>query len=103
MSEYYSDAFAIRPFITDSVTIHVSLSINSTSLSGFFFCFLFLSFAFQAETQHEVRLRDIQLSLERSQSHAQRLQHYVDFLKASYAAMFEDTLATNAGGAYHFK
>ncbi|XP_048845761.1 outer dense fiber protein 2-like isoform X1 [Brienomyrus brachyistius] len=56
-----------------------------------------------AETQHEVRLRDLQLSLERSDSHAQRLQDYVDFLKASYAAMFEDSLAANVGGAYLFK
>ncbi|XP_023674645.2 outer dense fiber protein 2-like isoform X2 [Paramormyrops kingsleyae] len=56
-----------------------------------------------AETQHEVRLRDLHLNLERSESHAQRLQDYVDFLKASYAAMFEDSLATNVGGAYLFK
>ncbi|KAM3866245.1 uncharacterized protein ACN63O_009922 [Diretmus argenteus] len=45
-----------------------------------------------AEKQFEVRLRELQLSLDQSESHKQSIQNYVDFLKNSYATMFDEGL-----------
>nr|XP_029479222.1 outer dense fiber protein 2-like isoform X1 [Oncorhynchus nerka] len=45
-----------------------------------------------AEKQFEVRLKDLQLSLDQSKSHKQSIQNYVDFLKNSYATMFDEGL-----------
>lgn len=42
----------------------------------------------KAEKQFEMRLKDLQLSLEQSESHKKSIQSYVDFLKNSYATMF---------------
>ncbi|XP_051555491.1 outer dense fiber protein 2-like [Myxocyprinus asiaticus] len=47
-----------------------------------------------SENQYEVRLRDLQLSLDQSESHKQSIQNYVDFLKNSYATMFEEVLTS---------
>ncbi|XP_018608716.2 outer dense fiber protein 2-like isoform X1 [Scleropages formosus] len=48
-----------------------------------------------AEKHYEIRLKDLQLSLNQSESHKQSIQNYVDFLKNSYATMFEDGFPTN--------
>ncbi|KAF3858112.1 hypothetical protein F7725_011313 [Dissostichus mawsoni] len=40
-----------------------------------------------AEKRFEVRLKDLQLSLDQSESHKQSIQNYVDFLKNSYQTM----------------
>ncbi|KPP68091.1 outer dense fiber protein 2-like [Scleropages formosus] len=48
-----------------------------------------------AEKHYEIRLKDLQLSLDQSESHKQSIQNYVDFLKNSYATMFEDGFPTN--------
>ncbi|XP_071217574.1 LOW QUALITY PROTEIN: outer dense fiber protein 2-like [Salvelinus alpinus] len=45
-----------------------------------------------AEKKFEVRLKDLQLSLDKSESHKQSIQNYVDFLKNSYATMFDERL-----------
>ncbi|KAM9458573.1 protein BCAP-like isoform 2-T2 [Salvelinus alpinus] len=45
-----------------------------------------------AEKKFEVRLKDLQLSLDQSESHKQSIQNYVDFLKNSYATMFDERL-----------
>ncbi|XP_055722274.1 outer dense fiber protein 2-like isoform X2 [Salvelinus fontinalis] len=45
-----------------------------------------------AEKKFEVRLKDLQLSLDQSESHKQSIQNYVDFLKNSYATMFDEGL-----------
>ncbi|XP_070701520.1 outer dense fiber protein 2-like [Pempheris klunzingeri] len=48
-----------------------------------------------AEKQFEVRLKDLQLSLDQSESHKQSIQNYVDFLKNSYKTMFDEGLQTS--------
>ncbi|KAJ8366638.1 hypothetical protein AAFF_G00348160 [Aldrovandia affinis] len=50
-----------------------------------------------AEKQYEVRLKEVQLQLDQSESHKRSIQNYVDFLKSSYAAMFEDSLSPDIG------
>lgn len=47
-------------------------------------------FYLQAEKQFEMRLKDLQLSLEQSESHKKSIQSYVDFLKSSYTTMFHE-------------
>lgn len=44
----------------------------------------------QAEKQFEVRLKDLQLSLDQSESHKQSVQNYVDFLKQFYTTVFDE-------------
>ncbi|XP_035527288.1 outer dense fiber protein 2-like isoform X3 [Morone saxatilis] len=57
-----------------------------------------------AEKQFEVRLKDLQLSLDQSESHKQSIQNYVDFLKNSYKTMFDEGLPTsNFGSSYFLK
>ncbi|CAI5640871.1 unnamed protein product [Oreochromis niloticus] len=48
-----------------------------------------------AEKQYEVRLKDLQLSLDQSDIHKRSIQNYVDFLKNSYKAMFDEGLQTS--------
>lgn len=63
-------------------------------------------FALQAEKQFEVRLKDLQLSLDQSKSHKQSIQNYVDFLKNSYATMFDEGLPqapSSFGSSYFLK
>nr|XP_046264990.1 outer dense fiber protein 2-like isoform X3 [Scatophagus argus] len=55
-----------------------------------------------AEKQFEVRLKDLQLSLEQSESHKQSIQNYVDFLKNSYKTMFDEGLQTSSFGSSYF-
>ncbi|TMS09932.1 Outer dense fiber protein 2 [Larimichthys crocea] len=55
-----------------------------------------------AEKQFEVRLKDLQLSLEQSESHKQSIQNYVDFLKNSYKTMFDEGLQTSTFGSSYF-
>ncbi|XP_026887789.2 outer dense fiber protein 2-like isoform X1 [Electrophorus electricus] len=45
-----------------------------------------------SEKQFEMRLRDLQLSLDQSESHKRSIQNYLDFLKNSYTTMFEEVL-----------
>nr|XP_015210823.1 PREDICTED: outer dense fiber protein 2-like isoform X2 [Lepisosteus oculatus] len=52
-----------------------------------------------AEKQYEIRLKDLQLSLDQSESHKQSIQNYVDFLKNSYAAMFGEGISSNFGAS----
>uniref|UniRef100_A0A3Q3K8J0 Outer dense fiber protein 2-like n=1 Tax=Monopterus albus TaxID=43700 RepID=A0A3Q3K8J0_MONAL len=47
------------------------------------------------EKRFEARLKDLQLSLDQSESHKQSIQNYVDFLKNSYRAMFDEGLQTS--------
>ncbi|XP_029931220.1 outer dense fiber protein 2 isoform X1 [Myripristis murdjan] len=57
-----------------------------------------------AEKQFELRLKDLQLSLDQSESHKQSIQNYVDFLKNSYATMFDEGLtSSNFGSSYFLK
>ncbi|XP_030630270.1 outer dense fiber protein 2-like [Chanos chanos] len=56
-----------------------------------------------SEKQYEGRLRDLQLSLNQSESHKQSIQNYVDFLKNSYAAMFEEGLSSDYMSSYFLK
>lgn len=56
-----------------------------------------------SEKQFEMRLKDLQLSLDQSESHKQSIQNYVDFLKNSYATMFEDPLPSTYGSSYYLK
>ncbi|KAG9343200.1 hypothetical protein JZ751_014179 [Albula glossodonta] len=49
------------------------------------------------EKQYEVRLKELQLRLDQSENHKQSIQNYVDFLKNSYATMFEDSLLPDMG------
>ncbi|XP_053186070.1 outer dense fiber protein 2-like [Scomber japonicus] len=57
-----------------------------------------------AEKQFEVRLKDLQLSLDQSESHKQSIQNYVDFLKNSYKNMFDEGLpASSLGSSYFLK
>lgn len=52
-----------------------------------------------AEKQFEVRLKDLQLSLDQSESHKRSIQNYIDFLKNSYKTMFDEGLQTAAFGS----
>ncbi|KAM9720020.1 outer dense fiber protein 2-like isoform 1-T1 [Menidia menidia] len=54
------------------------------------------------EKQFEVRLKDLQLSLDQSESHKRSIQNYIDFLKNSYTTMFDDGLQTSAFGSSYF-
>nr|XP_046178010.1 protein BCAP-like isoform X1 [Oncorhynchus gorbuscha] len=59
-----------------------------------------------AEKKFEVRLKDLQLSLNQSESHKQSIQNYVDFLKNSYSTMFDEGLppaASSFGSSYFLK
>ncbi|XP_038819702.1 outer dense fiber protein 2-like [Salvelinus namaycush] len=59
-----------------------------------------------AEKQFEVRLKDLQLSLDQSKSHKQSIQNYVDFLKNSYTTMFDEGLPQTPSSfesSYFFK
>ncbi|XP_068605294.1 outer dense fiber protein 2-like [Brachionichthys hirsutus] len=51
------------------------------------------------EKQFEVRLKDLQLSLDQSESRKQSVQNYVDFLKNSYKTMFVEGLQQSAFGS----
>ncbi|XP_078029233.1 protein BCAP-like isoform X2 [Epinephelus lanceolatus] len=55
-----------------------------------------------AEKQFQVRLKDLQLSLDQSESHKQSIQNYVDFLKNSYTTMFDEGLQSSAFGSSYF-
>lgn len=55
-----------------------------------------------AEKQFEVRLKDLQLSLDQSESHKQSIQNYVDFLKNSYKTMFDEGLQMTCFGSSYF-
>ncbi|XP_034558524.1 outer dense fiber protein 2-like [Notolabrus celidotus] len=55
-----------------------------------------------AEKQFELRLKDLQLSLDQSESHKQSIQNYVDFLKNSYTTMFDEGLQTTTFGSSYF-
>ncbi|KAM7400419.1 hypothetical protein PAMA_004892 [Pampus argenteus] len=57
-----------------------------------------------AEKQFEGRLKDLQLSLDQSESHKQSIQNYVDFLKNSYKTLFDEGLqASSFGSSYLLK
>lgn len=56
----------------------------------------------QAEKQFEVRLRDLQLNLNQSESHKQSIQNYVDFLKNSYSTMFDEGPMLLSFGSSYF-
>lgn len=56
----------------------------------------------QAEKQFEVRLKDLQLSLDQSESHKQSVQNYVDFLKQFYTTVFDEGLQTSRFGSSYF-
>ncbi|TNN67489.1 Outer dense fiber protein 2 [Liparis tanakae] len=58
-----------------------------------------------AEKQFGVRLKDLQLSLDQSESSKQSIQNYVDFLKNSYTTMFDEELQTpeKCNHKVHFK
>nr|XP_057923132.1 trichohyalin-like isoform X1 [Doryrhamphus excisus] len=47
-----------------------------------------------AEKQFEVRLKQLQLSLDQCESHKKSMQNYVNFLKNSYLLIFEDQIST---------
>ncbi|XP_058502262.1 outer dense fiber protein 2-like [Solea solea] len=49
-----------------------------------------------AERRFEVRLKDLQLSLDQSESRKQSIQNYVDFLKNSYVTMFDEGQQTSS-------
>ncbi|XP_042353896.1 outer dense fiber protein 2-like [Plectropomus leopardus] len=55
-----------------------------------------------AEKQFQVRLKDLQLSLDQSESHKQSIQNYVDFLKNSYTTMFDEGLQASTFGSSYF-
>uniref|UniRef100_A0A1A7X4F6 Outer dense fiber of sperm tails 2-like n=1 Tax=Iconisemion striatum TaxID=60296 RepID=A0A1A7X4F6_9TELE len=55
-----------------------------------------------AEKQFEVRLKDLQLSLDQSESHKRSIQNYVDFLKNSYKTMFDEGLQMSTFGSSYF-
>ncbi|XP_017281415.1 outer dense fiber protein 2 [Kryptolebias marmoratus] len=54
------------------------------------------------EKRFEVRLKDLQLSLDQSESHKRSIQNYVDFLKNSYKVMFDDGLQVSTFGSSYF-
>ncbi|XP_058887887.1 protein BCAP-like isoform X3 [Acipenser ruthenus] len=55
-----------------------------------------------AEKQFEVRLKDLQLNLDQSESHKQSIQNYVEFLKTSYNTMFGEGISPNLGTSSFF-
>ncbi|XP_043989948.1 outer dense fiber protein 2-like isoform X2 [Gambusia affinis] len=55
-----------------------------------------------AEKQFEVRLKNLELSLDQSESHKRSIQNYVDFLKKSYMAIFEEGVQTSTFGSSYF-
>ncbi|KAM9845011.1 outer dense fiber protein 2-like [Aulostomus maculatus] len=55
-----------------------------------------------AEKKFEVRLKDLQLSLDQSESHKQSIQNYIDFLKNSYTTMFDEGLQASSFGPSYF-
>ncbi|XP_056913139.1 outer dense fiber protein 2-like isoform X3 [Takifugu flavidus] len=55
-----------------------------------------------AEKQFEVRLKDLQLSLDQSESHKQSVQNYVDFLKQFYTTVFDEGPQMARFGASYF-
>ncbi|XP_035276281.1 outer dense fiber protein 2-like [Anguilla anguilla] len=55
------------------------------------------------EKQFEVRQKDLQLRLDQSETHKRSIQNYIDFLKNSYTAMFEDSLSPDLGFSSSFK
>ncbi|XP_067109475.1 protein BCAP-like isoform X2 [Osmerus mordax] len=55
-----------------------------------------------AEKKFDVRLKDLQLSLDHSESHKRSIQNYVDFLKNSYATMFDEGLSPSGFGSTYF-
>uniref|UniRef100_A0A3P9LVH4 Outer dense fiber protein 2-like n=1 Tax=Oryzias latipes TaxID=8090 RepID=A0A3P9LVH4_ORYLA len=55
-----------------------------------------------SERQFQVRLKDLQLSLDQSESHKRSIQNYVDFLKNSYKTMFDEGLQATTFGSLHF-
>ncbi|XP_069548373.1 outer dense fiber protein 2-like isoform X2 [Brachyistius frenatus] len=55
-----------------------------------------------AEKQFEVRLKDLQLSLDQSERHKQSIENYVDFLKNSYKTMFDEGLQASCFGSSYF-
>ncbi|KAM8850349.1 outer dense fiber protein 2-like isoform 1-T2 [Spinachia spinachia] len=55
-----------------------------------------------AQKQFEVRLKELQLSLDQSESHKQSIQNYVDFLKNSYETMFDEGRQTAGFGSSYF-
>ncbi|XP_054889547.1 outer dense fiber protein 2-like isoform X1 [Poeciliopsis prolifica] len=55
-----------------------------------------------AEKQFEVRLRNLELSLDQSESHKRSIQNYVDFLKKSYMAIFDEGVQTSTFGSSYF-
>ncbi|XP_005800053.2 outer dense fiber protein 2-like [Xiphophorus maculatus] len=48
-----------------------------------------------AAKQFEVRLKNLELSLDQSESHKRSIQNYVDFLKKSYMAIFDEGVQTS--------
>ncbi|KAM4552776.1 protein BCAP-like isoform 2-T2 [Odontesthes bonariensis] len=54
------------------------------------------------EKQFEMRLKDLQISLDQSESHKRSIQNYVDFLKNSYKTMFDDGQQTSTFGSSYF-
>jgi len=65
-------------------------------------CVVCLSLNPQTEKQFEIRLKDLQLSLDQSESHKRSIQNYIDFLKNSYKTMFDDGLQTSTFGSSYF-
>ncbi|XP_038573674.1 protein BCAP-like isoform X3 [Micropterus salmoides] len=55
-----------------------------------------------AEKHFDARLKDLQLSLDQSESHKQSIQNYVDFLKNSYKTMFDEGLQASSFGSSYF-
>ncbi|XP_056453267.1 outer dense fiber protein 2-like isoform X2 [Gadus chalcogrammus] len=55
------------------------------------------------ENKFEVRLKDLQRSLDQSESHKQSIQSYVDFLKNSYATMFDEGVQLSSYHSYFLK
>lgn len=56
----------------------------------------------QAEKQFEVRLKDLQLSLDQSESNKQSVQNYVDFLKQFYTTVFDERPQMATFGSSYF-
>ncbi|XP_028833298.1 outer dense fiber protein 2-like [Denticeps clupeoides] len=56
-----------------------------------------------SERRYELRLKDLQLSLDQSQSQKQSIQNYVDFLKNSYSTMFDEDLPSRFGSLQFLK
>ncbi|XP_024908302.1 outer dense fiber protein 2-like isoform X1 [Cynoglossus semilaevis] len=55
-----------------------------------------------AEKRFEVRLKDLQLSLEQSENHKQSIQNYVNFLKNSYTTMFDEGVQSSTFRSSYF-